>query len=165
MSSPSSFGRSRTVLLSVVVVLAVVVLALVGFLVFRQASSPSDDVSTATPATTTTRTTAPTSPTRTSSTTVPTRTTPVVAPGSVTYQLTGSGEVVGLAYRNHSGRVVVAAAGSPWSSKTTASDRNVEMTAVVIRGPVTCTILQGEELISSSTSSGGPLRCAGRLPR
>ena len=164
MRSPSSSGRSRTVLLSVVVVLAVIVLGLVGFLVFGRASS-SDDASHTGPATTT-RTTAPTSETTaSSSTSSPTRTTPTVAPGSVTYQLTGSGEVVGLAYRNDSGRVVIAATGSPWSNKTTASDRNVELTAVVVRGPVTCTILQGEELISSSTSSGGPLRCAGKLPR
>ena len=154
-------------LLSVVVILAVVVVGLVGFLAFGQ-PSPNDQgadhaVPTATTARTTTTTAAPEETTVASS--APERTTPTVAPGSVVYQLTGSGDVVGLAFRTDRGREVVAAAGSPWSNRTTVSDRAVELTAMVIRGPVTCTILQGDELIASSTSRGGPLRCSGRLPR
>ncbi|WP_050792876.1 hypothetical protein [Gordonia neofelifaecis] len=162
MSSESPSGRGRTVLLSLVVIVAVIILAAVGFMVFR--SGPADTAapgSTSTPSAATT-----TSDTETSSPapTTPTRTTTTVPPGSVTYQLTGDGDVVALAYRDSGGRVVIAATGTPWSSQTTVSDRDVEMTAIVVRGPVTCTILQGDQLVSSSTAHGGPLRCAGRLP-
>lgn len=162
--SSAAPGRSRTVLLTLVVVLAVVVLALVGFLVFRQ--PPSGDSSTdAAPTTRTTATSpSPTTDDTTSASPIPTRTTPVVEPGSVTYQLTGSGDVVGLTFRTEKGREVVAATGAPWSTSTTVSGRKVEMTAMVVRGPVTCTILHGDELISSSTSRGGALRCSGKLP-
>lgn len=167
MSNGSPDDRRRTVLLSAVVVLGVIVLALVGFLVFRDSSAPlpgSDSAPTA-PATSSTTETSPTSTSRTSAEPRPQPTATSVAPGSVTYQLTGDGDVVALAYRNSSGRVLVAATGTPWTQRTTVADRDVELTAVVIRGPVTCTILQGDELVSSSTSHGGPLRCAGRLPR
>ena len=34
-----------------------------------------------------------------------------------------------------------------------------ELTAVVVRGPVTCNILRGDELLASATSNGGTLRC------
>ncbi|KJR06731.1 hypothetical protein UG54_12920 [Gordonia sihwensis] len=144
------------------VVLAVIILAAVGFLVFRSGSPNSGtDRPSATPTTVTTTS----EESETTSSPKPTRTTPRVEPGSVTYQLTGDGDVVALAYRDSGGRVVVAATGTPWSAKTVVPDREVEMTAIVVRGPVTCTILQGDDMISSSTSRGGPLRCAGRLPR
>lgn len=162
--SSSGSGRGRTFLLSLVVVLAVIVLALVGFLVFGQnSSSDSDSSTTSTTNTVSPKPTETDEPTTESST--PTRTTPTVAPGAVTYQLTGSGDVVALAFRTDSGREVVAATGAPWSNRTTVSDRRAEMTAMVVRGKVTCTILHGDKLISSSTSSGGALRCVGRLPR
>ncbi len=153
-------------LLSLVVVLAVVVLALVGFLVFGQQSSGEPAASTSATSTTPTTTSAPTTTDEQSTSAVPspTRTTTTVQPGSVTYQLTGSGDVVGLSFRTENGREVVAATGAPWSTSTTVSGRRVEMTAMVVRGPVTCTILQGETLISSSTSHGGALRCSGKLP-
>ncbi|GAA2386285.1 MULTISPECIES: hypothetical protein [Gordonia] len=164
MTSPSPSGRGRTVVLSLIVVLAVIILAAVGFLVFRSGSPNSGtDRPSATPTTVTT--TSEESETISSPKPTPTRTTPRVEPGSVTYQLTGDGDVVALAYRDSGGRVVVAATGTPWSAKTVVPDREVEMTAIVVRGPVTCTILQGDDMISSSTSRGGPLRCAGRLPR
>lgn len=161
-------GRGRTVLLSLVVILAVVVLGLVGFLVFGQ--GPSTDPGAGQAATTeTTRTTASstTAETTTSASSSPTpeHTRPAAEPGSVTYQLTGSGAVVALAFRTDNGREVVAATGTPWSNRTTVSDREVEMTAMVVRGVVTCSIVQGDELVASSTSRGGPLRCAGKLPR
>ncbi|ALG87056.1 hypothetical protein [Gordonia phthalatica] len=165
--SDSSGGRTRTVLLSLVVILAVVVLGLVGFLVFgQQLNDPGSDQAATTTGTTTTPTTATTEETTTASPT-PTseHTRPTAEPGSVTYQLTGSGDVVALAFRTDNGREVVAATGTPWSNRTTVSDREVEMTAMVVRGVVTCTILQGDELVASSTSRGGPLRCAGKLPR
>lgn len=162
----SSGGRTRTVLLSLVVILAVVVLGLVGFLVFgQQSNDPGSDQA----ATTTGTTTPPTATTEETTTASPTPTSehtrPRAEPGSVTYQLAGSGDVVALAFRTDNGREVVAATGTPWSNRTTVSDREVEMTAMVVRGVVTCTILQGDELVASSTSRGGPLRCAGKLPR
>ena len=40
---------------------------------------------------------------------------------------------------------------------------DAELTAVVVRGPVTCNILRGEELLASATSNGGTLRCAAGL--
>ncbi|MGB3601972.1 MAG: hypothetical protein WBA38_00300 [Gordonia sp. (in: high G+C Gram-positive bacteria)] len=150
-------------MLSIVVILAVIVLGLIGYLVFGASSAPKPDSAPAS-RTTGTTTEATSASSTTTSSPASTRPSPTVAPGSVTYQLTGNGEAVALAYRDSSGRVLVTATGSPWSQHTSVSDRFVEMTAVVVRGPLTCTILHGDKLISSSTSHGGPLRCSGKLP-
>ncbi|WP_026918224.1 hypothetical protein [Gordonia shandongensis] len=162
--SNASPGRGRTVLLSIVVVLAVIVVALVGKIVFDRVSEPDEQAGPA--SSSVASSSSPTSSSSTSSSTaVPSRTRPTAPPGSVTYQLTGSGDVITLTFATGSGTKVVVAAGAPWSQATTVKGRKATMDAIVTRGTVTCTILHGEDLIASSTSRGGPLHCSGRLPR
>ncbi|QRY62569.1 hypothetical protein JVX90_19755 [Gordonia sp. PDNC005] len=163
MSNGKNTGR--TVVLSLVVALSLVVLIVVAVLVFGGESSPDNGAATTTvaPSSTTSSTTASTPTTTPTPTSTHTR--PTGEPGTVTYQLTGSGDVVGVSYRSGSTMRVVAITGTPWQQKTTVTDRRARLTGIVIRGPITCTIMQGEELLSSSTSSGGPISCGATLPR
>lgn len=159
--------RTAGLVLAVLAALAVVVVAAVLILNnSRNGGSGSVASSTASPppastTTTTTTTEATTTTTEPTTTTTTTRQTPA---GSVVYQLTGNGDVVALQYRSGARSVIVPATSSPWSQSTQVDGGNAEVTAIVVRGPVTCTILQGEQLLASSTSRGGPLRCAATLP-
>ncbi len=159
---PPKKNTGRTVGLALAVIAALVVLALVGVLIAR--GSGDDDGGTAAgsssssePSTTSSRSTTTTTTTTEETTTT---TTPTVPPGQVVYQLTGNGDVIGIRFLNGSRSTVVAAAGTPWSQAATVTGATAEISAIVIRGPVTCNILRGEDLLSSSTSNGGPLRCA-----
>ncbi|MGV9709365.1 hypothetical protein ACWDTI_01685 [Gordonia sp. NPDC003424] len=161
---PSNNGR--TIALALTALAALVVLALVGVLIAR--GNGNDDngtaagASSATSAATTTTRPSPTTTTTTEET--PTTTTPTVPSGAVVYQLTGNGDIVGIRYRSGDSFTLVAAAGSPWSQATTVTGGTAEMTAIVLRGPVTCNILHGEQLLASSTSNGGPLSCSASVP-
>ncbi|GAB91379.1 hypothetical protein [Gordonia rhizosphera] len=163
--TPRSKNSGRTIGLAAAALAALVVLVVVGVLVARGAgndgssagsassSAPSTRGSSTTPTTTTTTTTEET-----------TRTTSTVAPGAVVYQLTGGGDVIALRFRDGDGHTIVAATGAPWSRATTVTGGVADLTAIVVRGPVTCNILQGEQLLSSATSNGGPLSCSANLP-
>ncbi len=155
----------RTVALAASIFAILVAIVVVLALIMRSgndeggsAAQPSTTTSTTTESTTTT-----TSTTTTEETTEET-TTETAPSGSVTYQLTGGGDVVALRYRAGAAYTVVAAAGAPWTQATSVTDGSAELTAIVIRGPVTCTILHGDKLLSSSTSNGGPLACSAQVP-
>lgn len=153
----------RTPLLILATLAAIALIAIVAVLIVRGSGGDGGTTSAATtPTTTTAPTTTTTTTEETTTTTEPTTTTTTrtVTPGAVVYQITGNGEVVGLRFRSGADFVVVAATGTPWSQTAQVGGGSAELTAIVVRGPVTCNILQGEELLSSSTSSGGPLRCA-----
>ncbi|MDL9946606.1 hypothetical protein QSJ19_13595 [Gordonia sp. ABSL11-1] len=159
---PPKKNTGRTVGLALAVIAALVVLALVGVLIARgsgdDGGTGAGSSSSPEPSTTSSRSTTTTTTTTTEETT--TTTTPTVPPGQVVYQLTGNGDVIGIRFLDGSRSTVVAAAGTPWSQAATVTGATAEISAIVIRGPVTCNILRGEDLLSSSTSNGGPLRCA-----
>ncbi|MFC0316424.1 hypothetical protein ACFQNE_00160 [Gordonia phosphorivorans] len=160
-------ASSRTMMLVVIVALALALLTVVGFLVFRPGASTESPgaatESTTAEASSSSTESTPSSAAPTSST--PDHTRPTAAPGSVTYQFTGSGSVVAVGYKSADGDKVLAAAGAPWSVRTTVRGTSAELTAIVVTGTVTCTILHGEDLLASSTSSGGPLVCRAQLPK
>lgn len=163
---PKHTGRIVGLVLAALVGLVVVALAAV--LIVRGTGNRNNG-GTAAPATssttaTTTTTSSPTTTTTTTTEETTTTPTPTVAPGAVVYQITGNGDIVALRYRTGDAFSVVAAVGTPWSQAATVTGGVAEMTAIVLRGPVTCTILHGEDLLASSTSNGGPLRCAANLP-
>ncbi|MCF8609343.1 hypothetical protein L5G28_04095 [Gordonia sp. HY285] len=167
----SNRSTARTAVLSVVVFVALIALIVVAVLVVRDKTSSTSG---AAPATTTVPATsestrAPTSTTSTpaSTPTTPesTHTRPTGEPGTVIYQLTGDGDVVGVGYRAGSRSRVVVVTGTPWQQRTTVVDRRAEVSGIVVRGRITCTIMQGEELLASSTSGVGPFSCRATLPR
>ncbi|MAU81396.1 hypothetical protein VX037_14460 [Gordonia sp. Z-3] len=161
---PPPKNTGRTVGLALAALGALVVLALVGVLIARGGTDDGTDASAGADSSSATTSTTEREDTTTSTTTTTedttTTTTPTVAPGEVVYQLTGNGDVVGIRYLEQGSSTVVAAAGTPWSQAATVGGTSAEITAIVIRGPVTCNILRGEDLLASSTSRGGPLRCA-----
>ncbi|WAC53698.1 hypothetical protein [Gordonia sp. SL306] len=162
---PPPKNTGRTVGLVIAVIAAVVVLALVGILIARGSGSNDEQTAgaSASSATTTTSEAATTTTTTTEETTTTTPT-PTVAPGAVVYQLTGNGDVIGIRYINGTRSTVVAAAGAPWSQAATVTGATAELNAIVVRGPVTCNILHGRDLLASSTSNGGPLTCSAPIP-
>lgn len=144
---------SRTVLLALIAGLAVLVLALAAFLVFTGPEDDEADDRAAVPSRSTT-----TSETTTSSSTPPTS-------ASITYQITGNGNLVGLRYRDETGEKVVAATAAPWSVRVTLKpSSSVQLTAIVVTGPVTCNILYDGEPLATATSNGGPLSCQAQIP-
>ncbi len=162
----SGKNTGRTVVLSLAVALSLIVLLVVAVLVFRDSSSQDSGAATTTvtaPSSTTTSSTATSTTTRSTPTSTHTR--PTGEPGTVTYQFTGDGDVVGASYRSGNTMRIVAITGTPWQQKTTVDDRRARLTGIVIRGKITCLIMQGEDLIASSTSSGGPITCTATLPR
>ena len=80
------------------------------------------------------------------------------------YQLTGSGDVAGVRYRKGSEFAIDPVTSTPWSMTARVSGSTAELTGIVLRGPVTCTIMHGEQQLSSATSNGGLLRCVADLP-
>ena len=157
-------GKRTAALIAAVLAILVAIVVVVALIV--RSGGGDDGGSVAQPSTTTSTTTESTTTTTTTTTeeSTPTTTTETVPSGSVTYQLTGGGDVVALRYRSGSAYTVVAATGAPWTQATTVGDGTAELTAIVVRGPVTCTILHGEKLLSSSTSNGGPLACSAQVP-
>ncbi|QTI71525.1 hypothetical protein J6U32_05465 [Gordonia polyisoprenivorans] len=143
---------------------ALVLIVVVAVLVVRSTgggdstASPTTSSVSATPSTTT-----PTTTTTTETTTEETTTARVTA-GAVVYQLTGSGDVAGVRYRKGSEFVIDPVTAAPWSMTTTVTGGSAELTAIVVRGPVTCTIMHGREQLTSTTSNGGLLRCVADLP-
>ena len=160
----SSGGGKRTAILVVALIAVIALIAVVAYAIIRSSGGDGDTVATTAPATTTVTTT-PTTTTTEETTTeeTTTTTTPAQAAGAVTYQITGNGDVVALRFRKGNDYEIVAATGTPWSRQATITGDNAELTAVVVRGPVTCNILRGEELLASATSNGGTLRCAAGL--
>ncbi|GAC50487.1 hypothetical protein GOACH_25_00230 [Gordonia aichiensis NBRC 108223] len=159
----SSGGGKRTAILVAAIIAVIALIAVVAYAIVRNSGGNDGTAATTAPATTT-LTTPPTSRQTTTqeTTTEETTTTTTNAPaaGAVTYQITGNGDVVALRFRKGNDFEIVAATGTPWSRQATVSGDNAELTAVVVRGPVTCNILRGEELLASATSNGGTLRCA-----
>lgn len=168
-SGPPKSNTGRTVLLSLIALLALAILILAGFLVFRSVgSSDSGGGVVAESSSTTTSTVEETESSTTTSTTsspTSTRTRPTAGPGEVTYQFTGRGSLVAVRYTTAGGDQVLATAGAPWSVHTSVGDSgSAELTGIVVNGPVTCTIMHGEEQLASSTSNGGPLTCRATVP-
>ncbi|MFW0783093.1 hypothetical protein AAFP35_01110 [Gordonia sp. CPCC 206044] len=162
---PPAKHTGRTVGLALAAIAALIVLILLVVLVTRDNGDGSDEPA-AGAASSTTTTAQRSEPTTTTTTTedTTTTTTRTARPGAVVYQLTGNGDVVAIRFRDGDQHTFVAAAGSPWSQAATVSGGRADMTAIVVRGPVTCTILHNGELLSSSTSNGGPLSCSAPVP-
>ncbi|WP_132992470.1 hypothetical protein [Gordonia zhaorongruii] len=171
MSNGKNSGR--TAVLSLMVLLALVVLVAAAALVFKESNSERTGAASTASSTRSSITTTPSSETSTptTSSTTPstpsrsTRTRPTGEPGSVIYQLTGGGQVVGAAYRAGDSMRVAPITGTPWQRRATVRDKQAQLTGFVVRGTITCTIMQGEELLASSTSNGGPFACRATLPR
>lgn len=158
-----SGGGRRTLFLVLTVIGALVVLVVVAALIFGGSGhdTPSSSPTTTTTVSATTRST--TVPTTTRETTTEQTTRSTAAPGSVVYQLTGGGDVVGVRYRRGGDFAFDPVTSAPWSVSTSVDGSSAELTAIVVRGPVTCTIMQGGQLLASATSNGGLLRCAADL--
>lgn len=158
-------GSGRTAMLWVIIALALALVLLAGYLLFASTRGADDDAGGAAPVSSPTTTTSTTTSSATTSATTSTseHTRPTAAPGAVTYQFTGGGSVIGIRYTDANGVHTLAGAGAPWSVRTTV-DGVAELTAIVVTGPVTCTILHGEELLASSTSHGGPIACRAAVP-
>ncbi|UAK36653.1 hypothetical protein K8O93_15500 [Gordonia bronchialis] len=160
-------NTGRTVGLVLAVVAALVVLGIVAFLILRDGG---DDKST-TAAGSSTTSSAPSTPsttsttTTTSETTTTTTTTSTAPSNQVTYQLTGGGSVITVTYRASGRPGFIANTGTPWSESVRVNGGTAEITAIVISGNVTCTIMQDGQQISSATSGPSPipLRCAAAL--
>lgn len=163
----SNRGTTRTAVLSTVVFLALVALIVVAVLIVKdKTSTDSTPPTTAVTAPTSTSASATSAPSPSPSTSEEsTHTRPTGEPGTVVYQLTGDGDVIGVTYRTGNSSRVVAVTGTPWQQRTTLTDRRAEIGGVVVRGKITCLILQGEELLASSTSGVGPFSCNATLPR
>ncbi|WOC12487.1 hypothetical protein [Gordonia sp. MP11Mi] len=164
----SNRNTTRTVVLSVVVFVALIALIVVAVLVVKDETSSTTGTAPATttvPATSESKPPSSTTETPTSTTPEPTHTRPTGEPGSVIYQLTGNGDVVGVAYHSGGRSRIVVVTGTPWQQRTTVTDRRAEVSGIVVRGRITCTIMQGEELLASSTSGVGPFSCSAALPR
>lgn len=161
--TPPRKNTGRTVGLSLAIVLALIVIGFVGYLIVDKNRSPAPGVAivseSATDSTTTSATTS--SPTSTSTQTS-TPTTPAVPVGQVTYKISGDGDVLGLRYRTGNSSQFVPAVGAPWSQVAQAGER-AELTALVVRGKVTCSIMHGDKVLSTSTSAGGTLMCQANL--
>lgn len=82
----------------------------------------------------------------------------------MTYQITGRGDVVGLNYTDGGGINVVATTSAPWSQRVDITGGQARLTAVVIRGPLTCKIEFDGETLATQTSNGGLLTCAASIP-
>ena len=146
----------------VAIIAVIALIAVVAYAIVRSSGSNGDTAATTAPATTTISTPTTTEQTTTEDTTTTeetTTTTAAPAAGAVTYQITGNGDVVALRFRKGNDFEIVAATGTPWSRQATVTGDAAELTAVVVRGPVTCNILRGDELLASATSNGGTLRC------
>ncbi|MEO9326334.1 hypothetical protein [Gordonia aurantiaca] len=164
---PQNSSSKRTIGLVLVTLAAVVILALVVVLIGR-ASGGDDSPTAAGDSSTTTATSAETTPSTTSTTTTTEETTssPTTTQrsGTVTYQLTGNGDVVALTFSKGEGApTVIAATGSPWSQRVKLSGTKASLRAIVVRGPVTCSILADGEQLSTATSNGGTLSCSADL--
>lgn len=163
---PRKPGSGRTVMLSLIALLALVILVIAGILVFRSTRSSGDGSAAASASssadTTVSEESTTTSTSTSTSTSAPTRST--AAPGAVTYQFTGNGNLIGIRYTTSSGEQLVAAAGAPWSVRTTVSGGSAELSAIVVGGKVTCVIMHGEDELYSATSTGGPISCSASVP-
>lgn len=161
-------NSGRTVVLSLIIVLALVLLGLAGYLVYRSTSS-TDENGAAVPGPTGVRSSevaAPSSPDSPSSSQAPSSEAAPAGAGPVTYRFTGNGNLIAVNYRGASGNTVLATAGAPWSVQATlAPGATAELTGIVVQGRVTCTITQGDTVLATSTSSGGPISCRAALPR
>ncbi len=82
----------------------------------------------------------------------------------MTYQLTGNGDVVALSFSKGGGApTVIAATGAPWSQRVNVKGTTAKLSAIVVRGPVTCSILVDGEQLATATSNGGTLNCSADL--
>lgn len=166
-AQPPKKNAGRTIGLSLAIILALIVIGFVGYrIVDRNGSS---DTTAATSSETTAEESTATESSTTESTTEETTSTPAtgtdpVPVGQVTYQITGDGDVVGLRYTTSTGSQFLAAVGSPWQQTTKVANGTAAMSAIVVRGKLTCTISRGDNVLSSSTSAGGTLNCSATLP-
>ncbi|RPA59083.1 hypothetical protein EF294_14180 [Gordonia oryzae] len=142
---------------------ALVLIVVVAVLVVRSTGGGDSTASPTTSTVSTTSVSTTSTTTSTSETTTEETTTSRAAAGSVVYQLTGSGDVAGVRYRKGSEFVIDPVTAAPWSITTTVTGGSAELTAIVVRGPVTCTIMHGREQLTSNTSNGGLLRCVADL--
>lgn len=161
-----SGSKGRTIGLALAALIALVVLGLVVVLVTR--SGDGDSTSAASSSTTESTGPATTSETTSSSTTTTEETTSTTTTtqrsGTVTYQLTGNGDVVALTFRRGPGSpTVIPATGSPWSQRVQLEGTRASLSAIVVRGPVSCAILADGEQLAAATSQGGTLNCTADL--
>ncbi|MGV9794039.1 MULTISPECIES: hypothetical protein [unclassified Gordonia (in: high G+C Gram-positive bacteria)] len=162
-----SKNTGRTVGLVLAVVAALVVIGIVAFLILRGGGDESttagaSSTTSSAPSSKSSSTTTTTTTTTTRTTSSPTSTAPS---DQVTYQLTGGGSVITLSYEASGRRGFVASTGTPWSLSVRVGGDNAELTAIVVQGTVTCTIMRNGEQLSSATSGPSPLplRCAAPL--
>lgn len=159
-------NRGRTAVLSLIALLALGLVILAAFLVLGSRGG-SDDSSTAGAASSSSSSSAATSSSsKTTSSSTESSTTSSSKPaagGTVTYELSGSGNLVGLRYTGRSGDQVVAATGVPWSVRTEVSGGTAQVSGIVVGGRVTCTITVDGEVVSTATSNGGTLSCRAPL--
>lgn len=164
---PTKNNTGRTIGLSLAIILALIVIGFVGYRIVD--GNGSSDTTAATSSETSTEQSTAAESSTTESTTEETTSTPAtgtdpVPVGQVTYQITGDGDVVGLRYTTSTGSQFLAAVGSPWQQTTKVAHGSAAMSAIVIRGKLTCTISRGDNVLSSSTSAGGTLNCSASLP-
>jgi hypothetical protein len=165
-------SRGRTIVLAALIAVALVVIGVVATLMLTGGSDDDDDGTTpAASSTTSARTSVSRAPDDTETTTSTTTSeapestaTSRTAPSGVVYQITGRGDVVGLNYLVNGKVAIVAATSAPWSQRVELTNGRARLTAVVIRGPLTCTIMYNGETLATQTSNGGLLTCAASLP-
>ncbi|GAC58736.1 hypothetical protein GOHSU_47_00220 [Gordonia hirsuta DSM 44140 = NBRC 16056] len=159
-------NSGRTVVLSLIIVLALVLLGIAGYLVYRGMDSTGDSENAGAAGSSSSVATAPSSSEAPSSAEAPSSSAAPADAGPVTYRFTGNGNLLAVNYRGASGNTVLATAGAPWSVQATlAPGATAELTGIVVQGRVTCTITQGDTVLATSTSSGGPISCRAALPR
>ncbi|MFZ2510666.1 MAG: hypothetical protein WAW85_06205 [Gordonia sp. (in: high G+C Gram-positive bacteria)] len=154
----------RTVMLSMITLLALVLLVLAGFLVYRSVNGTEDAVAPV-PGTSTAASSTTTTSATSSATTATTTTTPVGTPTTVTYHFTGTGGLIAVNYSSSSGNTVVATAGAPWQVQArVGTGDTAQLTGIVVSGQVTCQIKQGDTILAESTGNGGPITCRATVP-
>lgn len=154
----------RTVLLSLITLLALALLVLAGFLVFRSVNGTEEAVAPV-PGTSTATSAATSSAASSTTTTSTTTTTPAGTPTVITYHFTGTGGLIAVNYTSSSGNTVVATAGAPWQVQASVgTGETAQLTGIVVSGQVTCQIKQGATVLAESTGNGGPITCRATVP-
>lgn len=161
----ASTDTGRTVLLSLIALLALALLVLAGFLVYRSVNG-TEGAAPVAPGVSTSSTSAPTSvPSSATTTTTTTTTTPVGTPTTVSYHFTGTGSLIAVNYTSTTGSTVVATAGAPWQVQASVgTGETAQITGIVVSGQVTCQIRQGGTVLAESTGNVGPITCSATVP-
>ncbi|QKT08887.1 hypothetical protein HUN08_17980 [Gordonia sp. X0973] len=152
-------GHNRTKMLIAAIVAAIVAIILIAFLISVTGHKGGDTPAPASSSTTTSTTDESSSEESSTEPSTSEETTSQQQTGAVEYKLTGDGDLIGVNYTDNGRNRIIATVRAPWSVSSTADGGDLRLTGIVVRGTVTCQIIVDGQVVTSGTSSGGPLNC------